>query len=97
MIRNFHSQKFTIYSTIFAILKSAIMKAVIEKVFSPVEYSFSTEYIEEINFTSKWHYHEKAEIILIYDTAGTGYVGESIIPFSGDTLSIIGTGFLTLG
>ncbi len=68
------------------------MKPVIEKVFSQIDFSFSTEYVEVNNFSSKWHYHDKVEIILIIDTSGTGYVGESIVPFSGDTLSLIGSG-----
>ena len=72
--------------------KPVLMKPVIEKVFSQIDFSFSTEYVEVNNFSSKWHYHEKVEIILIIDTTGTGYVGESIVPFSGDTLSIIGSG-----
>lgn len=68
------------------------MKAVIEKVTLPVDYSFSTEQVSTHSFVSKWHFHEKLEIIYIYDCSGNGFVGDGSAFFNEGVLSIIGSG-----
>lgn len=67
------------------------MKPIIEKVIVPEEYSFSTESIELPYFKSKWHFHEKVEIIYIYDSAGMGFIGDGSTMYSKSVVSIIGS------
>ena len=68
------------------------MKPIIEKVAVPQEYSFSTETVSLPFFKSKWHFHEKTEIILIIDTSGIGFIGDGSAFFSGNTVAIVGSG-----
>ncbi len=68
------------------------MKAVIEKVNAPANYSFSTEVIELPYFISSWHFHNEYEINLVTQGTGTLFTGDSIRKFGPGTLVLIGGG-----
>jgi AraC-like DNA-binding protein len=67
------------------------MKPIIEEIPPSNSYSFSTEYIKLPCFKSKWHYHEnQAELILMVDAKGTGFVGDGATFFTGGEIALIG-------
>jgi len=54
------------------------MKAKLVDRGNPLNQSFSSSYLDEKNFFKVWHYHPELELVIILESKGTRFVGDSI-------------------
>lgn len=66
------------------------MKPILENIPQLAHSSLSVENISLPHFISAWHFHPVTEIILITKSTGTGFIGDSIVPFTPGTIAMIG-------
>jgi AraC-like DNA-binding protein len=68
------------------------MRAVFEKIEAGVENSFAVQQIDQGTFDAPWHFHPECELTYIREGSGERFVGDSMEPFSGGDLVLLGSG-----
>ena len=66
------------------------MKAKLVDRSSPLNQSFSSSYLDGKNFFKVWHYHPELELVIILESKGTQFVGDSIERFKDGDVLLIG-------
>ncbi|MFS4456589.1 AraC family transcriptional regulator [Maribacter sp. 2304DJ31-5] len=66
------------------------MKAKLVDRSNPLNQSFSTSYLDQKNFFKVWHYHPELELVIILESKGTQFVGDSIERFKNGDVLLIG-------
>ncbi|WP_190809713.1 AraC family transcriptional regulator [Flagellimonas sp. S3867] len=66
------------------------MKAKLVDRSNPLNQSFSTSYLDEKYFFKVWHYHPELELVIILESKGTQFVGDSIERFKDGDVLLIG-------
>ena len=66
------------------------MKPALEHLPLEREESFVTKYFDYNYYPTPWHYHPELELVLVTESTGKRFIGDSISDFAAGNLAFIG-------